>query len=275
MNRPSLLFLTDLNNGAEQEDILIADFLRRDFEVLVRHPSDSESLEKSVEAIIIRNVWNDTTYGKPEPWYARWRVHPDLPIHDDLYMREGEYKDYLLKLYADGFPVIPTIDTVRAIDELPESETYFIKPKDGFDAIDTHVLSREELLAMNPEHHLIQPFVDFEYEISFYYLDKKLQYVLHAPDKTERWRLEPFKPAEDDIRFAERFVRWNRQRRGIERIDACRLKDGSLQLMEITDQGGVYLSIPTLPEEMRLLFLGNLSDSLQALVAFRTGTQAG
>jgi hypothetical protein len=265
MSRPSLLLVTDLTNGAEAEDILIADFLRRDFQVLVCHPADSETLEESVDIILVRNYWNDARYGESEPWYDRWRSKPSLPIHDDLYVRSGSGKDYLLELYDQDFPVIPSVDDVSNLDALPDTDTYFIKPKDGFSSINTQKLSRKELLMLNPQGYLIQPFVDFEYEISFYYLDKKLQYTLYAPDKDERWDLEACTPSESDILFAERFIRWNKQGRGIERIDACRLRDGSLQLVEITDQGGAYLSISRLPEDIRNVFLENLSESLQRI----------
>ncbi|HEY0010530.1 MAG TPA: hypothetical protein VGB97_01285 [Candidatus Paceibacterota bacterium] len=264
MNKLSLLVVTDLTNGAEAEDILISDFLRRNFTVVLCHPADCEPFEDSVDRILIRNYWNSARYGESEPWYDRWRTKPQLPIHDDLYMKQGYGKDYLLELYASGFPVIPSIDSIESLDALPSSEAYFIKPKDGYSAINAREVSRMELLELKPQHYLIQSFVDFEYEISFYYLDKKLQYTLYAPDKAERWGLAELEPSADDIAFAERFVQWNKQTYGIERIDACRLRDGSLQLVEITDQGGAYLSVPLLSEKTRHTFLSNLSSSLSS-----------
>ncbi|CAN5744748.1 hypothetical protein BH11PAT2_BH11PAT2_00980 [soil metagenome] len=262
MSKPSLLVVTDLANEAEMEDILVSDFLRRDFSVILSHPADCESFEDSVDRILVRNYWNNERYGEPEPWYARWRAKPQLPIHDDLYVKEGYGKDYLLELYASNFPVIPSVDSVEQLDVLSVSGNYFIKPKDGYSAINARKISRTELLDLRPQNYLIQPFIDFEYEISFYYLDKKLQYTLYAPNKAERWELVETKPTPEDVAFADRFVRWNKQTYGIERIDACRLRDGSLQLVEITDQGGVYLSIPLLSEKNRETFLSNLSSSL-------------
>lgn len=263
--RPSLLLVTDLTNGAEQEDILIADFLRRDFSVVLCHPADTEIYEDSVDCILVRNYWNNSNYGKAEPWYERWRKKHDLPIHDDLYIKTGESKDYLIELYATGFPVIPSVDDIHDLKLLPETDTYFIKPKDGYSAINARKISTQELVELDPKHYLIQPFIDFEYEISFYYLDKELQYTMYAPDTAKRWDLVELEPSAADVRFAERFVQWNKQRRGIERIDACRLADGSLLLVEITDQGGAYLSVPLLSTGTRASFLSNLSRSLQNL----------
>ncbi len=45
MKLPSLLFLTDLTNKSPEEDLLISDFLRRDYEVTLCHPRDCEALE--------------------------------------------------------------------------------------------------------------------------------------------------------------------------------------------------------------------------------------
>lgn len=38
---------------------------------------------------------------------------------------------------------------------------------------------------------------------------------------------------EEDIAFATEFIRWNNIRSGIQRIDACRTKDGKLLLVEL------------------------------------------
>ncbi|MEJ0053871.1 MAG: hypothetical protein WDN10_04080 [bacterium] len=271
MAKPLLLFLTDLTNGAEEEDMLIRDFLRRDFDVALMHPRDCEPFEDAADAIIIRNTWNTKDYGKPEPWYGRWRAKPWLPIHDDLYVREYEqddsdgWKGYLLWLSRNGFPVIPTVDRVGDIGQLPNGGDYFIKPKNGFSGINARRLSRDELLALAPRHYLIQPFIDFTYEISFYYLDGKLQYVLYAPDTRKRWELEEFDPSERDIAFAKVFIDWDRQKRGIIRVDACRTETGDLLLTEVTDQGGVFLSVTRLSDTTRGRFLENLSRSIRAV----------
>jgi hypothetical protein len=262
-SRLTLLFLTDLSNEAEEEDIIISNYLRKNFEVIICHPNDCESIEDSADAIIIRNTWNDALYGQSgSGYYERFRTKK-LPVHDYLYTYPGEPKDYLIHLFSKGFPVIPSIDTAADIEKLPKTDSYFIKPKNGYSAIGARKLSRDELLAENPAGNIIQPYIDFEYELSFYYLDKELQHALYAPDPSDRWNLVEYHPSEADIAFADMFVAWNPQKYGIERIDACRLKDGRLLLMEITDQGGTYLSIPKLPENLKLAFLENLSASIR------------
>ena len=262
-SRKTLLFLTDLSNGSEQEDIIISNYLRDHFEVIICHPNDCESIEDQVGGIIIRNTWNDSKYGEEGSGdYGRFFLK-GLKTHDYLYISSGESKDYLIELYQKGYPVIPSIDTVEKIDHLPATGDYFIKPKDGYSGIGARKVSRKELIELNPERYLIQPFIDFEYEVSFYYLDKKFQHALYAPSKKERWSLTEYTPSQSDIEFAGKFVNWNPQKYGIERIDTCRLKDGSLFLVEITDQGGVYLSMPLLPDHVKENFLKSLVASIQ------------
>ena len=39
---------------------------------------------------------------------------------------------------------------------------------------------------------MIQPRVDFEFEVSFYFVDRVFHYALHAPDRARRWDLQPY-----------------------------------------------------------------------------------
>jgi hypothetical protein len=59
---------------------------------------------------------------------------------------------------------------------LPNVDEYVVKPKNGADSIGLKYLSKNELYEENLENSLIQPMVDFEYEISFYFIGHKLEY---------------------------------------------------------------------------------------------------
>ena len=50
-------------------------------------------------------------------------------------------------------------------------------------------LSKEELLERDLKDMLIQPKIDFEYEVSFYFINDKFEYALYGPDKNKRWEL--------------------------------------------------------------------------------------
>lgn len=119
MSRPILLYLTDLSNGDEGEDILISNWLRQFFGLVLCHPADCERTEDEVDEIIIRNVWNENSYPPPHPDYLERFMRKKLVIHDDLYRSSSTDKTYLVDLSKRGYPVIPTVDSVEDINRLP------------------------------------------------------------------------------------------------------------------------------------------------------------
>jgi hypothetical protein len=126
-------------------------------------------------------------------------------------------------------------------------------------------MGRQELLKTKPAGKLIQPYLHFAYEVSFYYLDNRFQYALYAPSKQERWALQHYKATAQDLAFADQFVTWNNMQRGIVRVDGCRLKDGSLLLVELEDLNP-YLSLNVLPKNERELFVSNFATALKKAV---------
>ncbi|MEV0259576.1 hypothetical protein AB0H82_35690 [Streptomyces sp. NPDC050732] len=270
--RPRILFVTDLAyraNGRRycDEDIYLTSRLREDFDVALCHPLDAASLMETgaFDTVVVRNS------GPVLHYEAQWedfkeraercgaRVYNQLTGKADMVG-----KQYLLDLTAAGHPVIPTVDDPRDVDRLPETETYVVKPKAGADSIGLEFVGREELAGLRPESGiLIQPCVDFTYEVSFYFVDHAFQYALHAPDPAERWRLERYVPTEADLAFARGFVEWNAIDRGIQRVDACRTRTRELLLVELEDLNP-YLSLDLLDEETRDAFVTALKRSLAA-----------
>ena len=68
-------------------------------------------------------------------------------------------------------------------------------------------LSKDEVLLRsvdkNDKNTLIQPLINFEYEVSFYFIDKEFQYALYAPDKNRRWELKEYTATKEDLDFAQ------------------------------------------------------------------------
>lgn len=93
-------------------------------------------------------------------------------------------KQYLIELTENNYPVIPTIDDINNFEKLPKSDFYIIKPKDGADSIGLEKLSDEELLNKNlkGKKMLIEPAIDFEYEVSFYFINEKFEYSMYTPN---------------------------------------------------------------------------------------------
>ena len=142
-----------------------------------------------------------------------------------------------------------------------------IKPKDGADSIGLEFLTKEELLKRNltDGDTLIQPAIDFKYEVSFYFINDKLEYALYAPDKSKRWELQKYNFTNEDIKFAEKFIKWNKIKNGIQRVDACRTQDGKLLLVELEDLNP-YLSILELDENTREKFIVDLINAFNNMI---------
>ena len=69
------------------------------------------------------------------------------------------------------------------------------------------------------ESGIYQPWLDFEYEVSLFFIDNVFSYSLRSAGQTNRWELFEFEPSERDLAWAMRFVDWNGLSYGIQRID--------------------------------------------------------
>ena len=135
-------------------------------------------------------------------------------------------KQYLVDLSRAGFPVIPTVDRAADLGLLPRSAGYVVKPKLGADSVGLRFTDEPEHPEGAGDTLLVQPRIDFRYEVSFYFVGHDFQYALHAPHPERRWVLEPYSPSAADLDFARRFVEWNTLTHGIQRVDACRTAEG-------------------------------------------------
>ena len=114
----------------------------------------------------------------------------------------------------------------------------------------------------NDKNTLIQPLINFDYEVSFYFIDKEFQYALYAPDKSKRWELKEYEATAADLEFAMKFVEWNNIDHGIQRIDACRDEEGNLLLVELEDLNP-YLSVLELSNQLQNKFIESLKKSIE------------
>ncbi|QWU17273.1 hypothetical protein SAMN04487895_104357 [Paenibacillus sophorae] len=268
----TILFVTDLYYPAKgrnyyEEDLFLTSRLREAFALTICHPQDIHAFEKNYDLIVIRNAGPVANF-KDEYLSFRERVAANPYKTYNSFDGKGDMngKDYLLQLTKEGYPVIPTIDDVKWIEKLPDAEAYISKPKDGADSIGLERVPSNELTsklsAGEDRNILIQPFIDFEYEVSFYFIDHEFQYALYAPDKQKRWMLSEYVPTAEDWKFANRFIEWNNLAWGIQRVDACRTKQGELLLVELEDLNP-YLSLLELQPDIRQMFIENLKHSLR------------
>lgn len=264
-----ILYLSDLSYQAKgrnycEEDIFITSWLKEEFDVALCQPACAESFEDTVDLIVFRNTGSVIGYKEVYRDFVK-RVRKKGLRTFNTFDGKADMcgKEYLLELTKEQYPVIPTIDAKSDLHLLPDVNTYVIKPKDGADSIGLEFLTEEEIDKRDIADGtmLIQPKIDFVYEVSFYFINDRFEYALYAPDTTKRWRLEPYDCSEEDIAFAKRFIRWNSVTNGIQRVDACRTVDGKLLLVELEDLNP-YLSLSEVSEGTKRSFI---DDFVQAL----------
>ncbi len=263
-----ILYLTDLYYDAKgrkyfEEDLYVTNILKEHFDVALCHPKNSKDFENDVDLIVFRNTGPVTGFEEDyESFVKRVTSNSILTFNEFVGKADMKGKQYLLDLTLEGYPVIPTIDNLENINLLPSCENYVIKPKGGADSIGLEFLTKRELFEKDLGNMLIQPAVDFEYEVSFYFINDCLEYALYAPSKDKRLELEKYEFSQIDREFAEKFIAWNDIENGIQRVDACRTKEGELLLVELEDLNP-YLSILELDEKTREDFMNHLIIALK------------
>ena len=271
--KPTLLLLTNFTHGSlhelEEEDIFLAEYLRKHFRVMVSHPLDCEKVEDNVDCILMRNIWPVFEYQNEWENVKKRFMKKGLVVYNPL-SAQGDMvgKDHVLELFNAGYPVIPTVDKVSHIETLQAAGDYFIKPKVGCDAIGAKRVSQKELQKLRGKlrDYVIQPYIDFVYEVSFYVLDGKIIHAFSTPKKVSPYTTQAYTPSKEDILFVKTFVQWNDLPFGLQRVDACRTKEGELLLVELEDFCP-YLNLLSLDEKKRSAFLKALVLSLKKFVA--------
>lgn len=267
----TILYITDFYFEAKgrkyyEEDLFLTSRLKDHFHILIAHPRQAIPLLEKGDLVVFRNTGPVIEYQDYFNRLLETVKEKGINIFNSFDGKADiKGKQYLLDLAAADYPVIPTVEKISDIHHLDNPDKYVVKLKNGADSIGMEILSKQELMNSTPEGKLIQPYLDFEYEVSFYYLNSVFQYALYAPDKTRRWELKTYEPNAEDLKFAETFIRWNNIRTGITRVDACRQKDGTLLLVELEDLNP-FLSIQLLPEDKRNKFIENWVRVLKDLV---------
>jgi hypothetical protein len=267
--RAKILYVTDLTYPARgrrygDEDSFLSRQLRDHFDVALCHPLDAVALMRTFDAVIVRNSGPVLHFQTEYDEFRIAALDQGTRVFTQLTGKADQVgKQYLVELSDAGYPVIPTTDTDPS--SLPESPGYLVKPKLGSDSIGLRKVSRDELTTLPLDGLLAQPLIDFQYEVSFYFVDRDFQYALYTPDPAQRWELQPYRPTDDDLAFAQRFVDWNTIDSGIQRVDACRTVAGDLLLVELEDLNP-FLSLASTTDRNRTAFVNRLASSLGTLL---------
>lgn len=264
-----ILYLSDLSYEAKgrrycDEDILVTDYLRTRFSVALCHPSSCAAFEDAADVVVLRNMGAVAGFQDVHDAFCKRAKEKGLVTYNQLTGKADMVgKQYLLDMTDAGMPTIPTVEHISDLGRLPEADRYVIKPKDGADSNGMEFLPRTALLdGKLDEGMLIQPAIDFEYEVSFFFLDGRYEYALYAPDPLKRWELEPYEATGADLDFAQMFIDWNDISHGIQRVDACRTRKGGLLLVELEDLNP-YLSLDRVDSSTRERFLEDFASALE------------
>ncbi|MBI4836508.1 MAG: hypothetical protein HY817_04590 [Candidatus Abawacabacteria bacterium] len=263
MALPALLFVTNFKNSDPEEDIFLANYLQSHFAVTIMSPAEACQEIQHFSSCLVRNAWPSRILKDDlmnlQILCRKHQVRLYNPIHRSGYVED---KHYLVDLHKNHFPVIPTINNLQDLSSLGEKNTYMIKPLDGSSSWGVEELGTDQLGQRDLTNYLIQPKMDLKDEVSFYFIDDRLTYTLLSAGPNKRWELHEYEPTTSELSWATNFVTWNKLPYGLQRIDACRMADGSLYLMEIEDQIP-FLSLDALTESRREHICLKLIDSLK------------
>lgn len=247
-----------------EEDLFLSARLREVFSVAVVNPRNAVSFMEHFKGVVLfRNTGPVSLFANAYSDFRRVALDEKILVYNELTGKaDMQGKQYLLDLFCQGFPVVPSIASLDDLSLLPSSGQYLTKPLDGADSLGVKYYAFEQLARASLDGQLLQPLLEIEYEVSFYFLDNEFHYALYAPDRERRWELKPYKATEHDLAFARRFIEWNALRHGIQRVDAARTVDGQLLLMELEDINP-YLSLSLLEHSVRERFVESLIAALQ------------
>ncbi|MEV3855143.1 hypothetical protein AB0J38_12555 [Streptomyces sp. NPDC050095] len=267
--RPHVLYVTDLAYEARgrrycDEDIFLTSRLRASFDLALCHPLDAAGLMDDFDTVVVRNSGPVLGYQEAYDTFRARALERGTNVYNPLY-GHGDMagKEYLLELTGAGYPVIPTVDRAEDLGQLPTVPSYVAKPKLGADSMGLRFVDPAGLAELPySEGLLVQPRIDFRYEVSFYFVDDRLMYALYAPDPERRWELRPYEVTDADREFARSFIEWNTLPYGIQRVDACRTPEGGLLLVELEDLNP-YLSLDLVDDATRDAFVTAMTDSIR------------
>lgn len=265
-----ILLLTNLNNEESEEDIWIANTFKKDGNIVdISWIDYDEALDNEYDIFIKRNIWLDSSY-----CYEKILKYEEIAnkLNDRLKGKnkkiinfngnfDEQGKQYLIDLYNRGYEVIPSIDKKEDFYKLPEAEKYLLKPKIGYDGMKQRIICKEEIDIIDFNKYILQPLLEFQSEVQFYFINNKLQYALEF--KPSKLPIYPdavkYEYNEKEKQIAQEFADLNKQFIGIQRIDFIKLYNGKIKLLEIED-AAPYLDLDQLDVDEREKFLHNYKN---------------
>ncbi len=259
-----ILIISNLNQEEIEEDLTIANSFKMDgHEVRVVNANYDECLDNEYDVFIKRNAYYKNN--KKLDMFVdelRKRLLNKNKIMINFNGRfDNNGKNYLVELYNRGYQVIPTISNVDDINKLSKSDKYIIKPIYGYDGIGQKTLDYKETMKSFKNGYVIQPKVEFEKEVQFYFVNNIFCYALEfVPSKVPIYPdANNYDYSKEELELAKLFANLNKGFIGVQRIDFLKTIDGKLLLIEIEDSSP-YLDLDMLPKNILDTFLSKYKN---------------
>lgn len=256
----NILMISNIDSDEKLEDIWLARAFQEDgHNVAIVDKNYDEKLESIFDIFLKRNTWSSsaTIENVSEKYAFRERIiKKNLPRINFDGKYDGNDKSYLVKLFKNGYEVIPTIDNLDDLKLLDNPNKYMLKLKESYDGIGQLVLKKEELELKFNNSYIIQPFMKFKSEVQFYYIKDKFEYALEfVPSKVPVYpNAIRYEYNSNELEMANKFALLNGEYYGIQRIDFIKLEDDTLLLTEIEDISP-YLDLDQVDKETRKKFI--------------------
>ena len=257
-NKYRILILSNPENEEFVEDEYVANAFRKDGHIVKMAWVDyDEKMDEKFDVIIRRNAWVEDeketeNYGIKDDLLKR-RLKGKKIKTVNLDGLDGHGKQYLCKLFEEGKNVIPTVDSLDRLNELPEAKEYVLKDSESFGSgIGQKIVSGVDLEKEFEDGYLIQPKLKFKSEVQCYFVGQNFMYAHeYVPSKYPDYP-EPIliELNEKERGLAEEFAKYSCLETGFQRIDFLKLENDELILLEIEDTGP-HMSLEFLETDLR------------------------
>lgn len=264
-----ILILSNPENEEFIEDEYVANAFREDGHIVKMAWVDyDEKMDEKFDAIIRRNAWVEAieeteNYARKDDLLKR-RLKGKKIKTVNLDGLDGHGKQYLCKLFKEGKRVIPTVDSLDRLSELPKTEEYVLKNSESFGSgIGQKMVKKADLEMEFEDGYLIQPKLKFKSEVQCYFVGQKFMYAHEYipskyPDYPDPILIEL---NEKEKSLAEEFARYSCLETGFQRIDFLRLENDELILLEIEDTGP-HMSLEFLKPDLRKKVLDEYKENV-------------
>ncbi len=261
-----ILIVTNLLNECSIEDVWIANsFINDGHKVKLVNKYYDKSLDDEYDIFIKRYSWIediiDFTVGAEESDYETRILNKNLPRINFDGKFDNKGKHYLSYLYNLVYPVVPTFNNIDNLNNVDNYEKYLVKPVNGYASYGIIETDKSNIKSYWNKNYVIQPKIDFDSEVQFYFIGNKYQFAqIFTPKKLLSHENAVFyNPSKYEVELAETFAKLNGPDfNGVQRIDFLKVKD-KLLLSELEDDSP-YMALEALPDNKKIDFINAFKE---------------